>query len=110
MAKRLPRPDRRRLQLDYQKSDSIITMFVGQVRRPTELPAQACTSRAIVIDKKGTVPTGQPVADVHQCVRLLHCFDHFWCLHLRNGLNKYGSLCDAPPWACGELTRADVNH
>eukprot|EP00959_Pyramimonas_sp_CCMP1952_P183197 3830225-Pyramimonas_sp.AAC.1 len=53
----------RRLRLDQQSIYDIAQAFVqlvAHVHRTQELPAQAFTSHAIAIGKKGKFPTGRP--------------------------------------------------
>eukprot|EP00959_Pyramimonas_sp_CCMP1952_P361475 7570253-Pyramimonas_sp.AAC.1 len=66
-------------------------------------PPRRSPARQSPSAKKENSPTGNVIQDIHSCVRLLHCFGHFWRLYLRIGLIQYGTQFDPTPWAYGGI-------
>eukprot|EP00959_Pyramimonas_sp_CCMP1952_P024822 521206-Pyramimonas_sp.AAC.1 len=64
--------------------------LLAHIRARELLPQQARVSHAVAISKPGKSPTGNSVTDITTCLRLLHCFCHWWRVLLRVGLVDYG--------------------
>ena len=95
-----PDPSKRRLPEEFgcfTAGRRALTNLLAHVYRCRRLPQQACASYAAIIGKKGKSPTGDAVKDITTCLRMLHCFCHWWRLFLRVSLLDKGSAFSPPP-------------